>query len=236
MSAAPRSALGLLGGVFKEHGRFWGALYIVHQLLARATGGRVRLVPYAFVAQPIGPTAFASLRDDPKTAVRQVGPQDVLTERFPRPQAVNGSRWRSGAECYAVQVEGTFAGHLWLSRGFHSEDEVRCDYRLGQATVWDFDVYIAPAYRLGRTMARLWKGVNVALAEQRVAWTLSRISLFNRASLNAHQRLGAVRLSTAVFLVAGRLQLAFFTRSPFVHVSVRDGQRPVVDLRAPEPL
>lgn len=229
-----RPALGPLWGVFKEHGRFWGTLYLAHRLLARVTGGRVRLVPYALVAQPIGPAAFASLRDDPKTAVRWVGPQDALAERFPRPAAVNGSRWQGGAECYAVQVGGAFAGHLWLSRGLHSEDEVRCDYRLGPATVWDFDVYIAPAFRLGRTMARLWKGVNAALADQRVRWTLSRISLFNAASLKAHQRLGAVRLATAVFLVAGRLQLAFFTCAPFVHVSLRAGQRPAVELRAPE--
>jgi hypothetical protein len=92
--------------------------------------------------------------------------------------------------------------------------------------VWDFDVYVAPEFRLGRLFARLWDFTNSELRAQGFRWTISRISAFNPESLAAHSRLGARRLGSAMFLVAGPLQVSFASLPPYVHVGWHDQMRP----------
>jgi hypothetical protein len=214
----------------------WGLTlaYALHRLLQAAGIGRV--VPYAFVAQPVGAGAYAQLRDDPKTLVRHAAPGDPLEASFPRPREVNRARWASGARCHVCTVGGEFAGTIWIQRQRYEEDEVRCDYVIAQPDrcVWDFDVVVAPKYRLGRTMGRLWKAVDAELARDGVRWTLSRISLFNPASLRSHTRLGAVPVGWASFLVIGPMQLAISSAAPRVHVSLRGGTRPSYLIHAPQ--
>jgi hypothetical protein len=53
--------------------------------------------------------------------------------------------------------------------------------------VWDFDVYVVPAYRLGYTFLKLWDTANAHLRSLGVRWTLSRISAFNAGSLSSQQ-------------------------------------------------
>ena len=211
-----------LRALVSELGAPLAVLYAIHIALGRISGGRARLVPYAFTAQPIGHAEGVAVRADPGTVIRLASNDDPMVAAFPRPPDVLAIRYRRGAQCYAAIVKGRFAGHIWIRRDHYDEDEVRCRYVLAAPhnSVWDFDVYVVPEYRLGRTLARLWQAVDAALAEQGVQWTFSRISLFNPASLKAHARLGAVRVSSAVFVVLGRLQLGFFSRAPFVNVSV----------------
>jgi len=101
--------------------------------------------------------------------------------------------------------------------------------------VWDFDVFVVPRYRLGRTMARLWKAVDADLSAQGVQWSFSRISLFNAESMNSHARLGAVAVGHAIFLVAGKLQLSFSGQAPFFRLGWSQKHRPVFTLRPPRP-
>ena len=133
-------------------------------------------------------------------------------------------------------MKGSFGGYIWISRGQHAEDEVRCRYILAspERSAWDFDVYVEPRLRLGRTLARLWWHVDQALAGEGVRWCFSRISLFNSGSLAAHQRLGAVRLGTAVFLVLGPAQLAVLSVAPFVHASWGNSPGPQIRLAPPD--
>ncbi len=167
-------------------------LYRAHRVLQKLSGGRASLHVYLFCAQPVGSLALASLRDDPQTRVVPIGPGEPLLSYFPRPQTVLAQRFVAGATCYAVLVKEQFAGQIWLASGHYDEDEVRCRYVLPDATtVWDFDVYIAPAFRATRAMARLWKGVDAVLQSRGVAWSCSRISLFNPGSVQTHERLGA---------------------------------------------
>jgi hypothetical protein len=219
-----------------EFGRAVASLYVLHRVLEKLSGGRARIVAYALYAQPIGREQFAKVRDDAGTVVEPALPHSPLLAQFPRPPAVIGQRFASGAACYAATVKGQFAGHVWISRERHDEDEVRCEYVLAAAerSAWDFDVYVEPRFRLGRTMGRLWKAVDAALSAQGVQWSFSRISLFNRASIGAHERLGAMRVGHALFLVVGPLQCAWLPAAPFVHLSISDRRRPSIMLQPPD--
>ncbi|MBX3638144.1 MAG: hypothetical protein KF683_22460 [Rubrivivax sp.] len=211
-------------------------LYAVAYALARLSRGWARIVPYAFVAQPIGSPALAAVRDDANTAIRLASPSDAaLASEFPRPAAAIRQRFESGARCHVAHVKGRFAGYIWTRRGGYDEDEVRCRYQLADpaSTVWDFDVYVDPAFRLGRTLARLWKAVDRDLHREGIRWSVSRISLFNPGSLAAHKRLGAQHLSTGVFILFGRLQLSLFSCRPFIHLGLRSPARPTLVLRVP---
>lgn len=219
----------------KEFGAAVFALYAMHRLATRLSGGWLRVVPYALVAQPVGSKELAGVRDDPATVVQAMGAEVAPVEQMPRPADIIAARFVAGHECHVAQVKGSFAGMIWIARARYDEDEVRCVYRLADPStcVWDFDVYVAPAYRLGRTMARLWKAVDAGLAAQGVRWTFSRISLFNPASLSSHARLGTVRVGTSVFFCAGATQLCLSSLAPHVHLSLTRHSAPTLTLRSP---
>ncbi|WP_326540128.1 hypothetical protein [Pseudorhodoferax sp.] len=211
------------------------ALHLLHRALGRLTRRRWRIVPYRFFAQPLGAPGGAVLRDDPRTVIRQVGAGDPLVAAFPRPGAVNARRFAAGHRCHAAVVNGEFAGHIWTAASGYEEDEVRCRYEFARPArgCWDFDVYVAPKWRLGRTMARLWQAVDRNRAGEGVAWSFSRISMFNAESLGAHARLGARPVGWAIFLVAGSWQWAVTSGSPRLHFCASHERRPVLTL--PEP-
>lgn len=216
-------------------GRLDGSLYLCSRLMERLSGGRVRLVKYHIVAQPVGAGAFSGVRPDAATLISQVGPDSPLLAMFPRPQAIIRQRFAYGAECLVAEVKGSFAGYLWLARAAYDEDEVRCRFDLADParSVWDFDVYVEPRYRLGRTMARLWQAADERLAAQGVVWTFSRISAFNAESLSAHGRLGIVKCHSLIFVVLGRLQLSLLPQWPFLHMSISDLSPPRIRLALP---
>lgn len=212
-------------------------LYLVHRALQKVSGGRAGLQVYLFCAQPTAQAGLSRLRADPNTAVVPVAPGSPLLAAFPRPVAIIAQRFALGATCYAALVKERFAGYLWLARGAYDEDEVRCRYVLASpgSSVWDFDVYVEPDFRAGRTMARLWKDASARLSEQGVGWSFSRISLFNPASIQSHERLGALYVATGAFAVLGSVQLGLFSTRPYVHLGWRRDHRPVLALNVPSP-
>ncbi len=236
-----RGAWTTLREMAADGGRGTAALYILHRFLQGLHIGRV--VPYMLVAQPIGAGngAYAALRPDPGTAVAPLQPGDALAGELPRPGPVNQARWRAGAVCHACTVKGRLAGTIWIQRNHYDEDEVRCRYRLASPadSVWDFDVYLAPPFRLGRTMARMWQAVDAELAGQGVRWSFSRISRFNGASLRSHARLGAVGVGNVLFIVLGPLQLAWLPGRLWPRLDRADAHpgagAPVLDLHRPGP-
>jgi hypothetical protein len=223
------------GLVAEQGGAGAALLYVVHRMLQRLSGGRVAIVPYWLMAQPIGAGAFGRLAGDPHTVVRPVSADDPVTAAFPRPREVVAQRFASGAECHVVWVRGQFAGHIWIARGRFAEDEVRCVFEIADPAtgVWDFDVYLEPRLRFGRTMGRLWMAVDEALAATGVRWSFSRINGFNSASLRAHERLGARAVGRAVFLCVGRRQLAWVRGGTGRGAGWRFELAPKVTLRPP---
>jgi GNAT superfamily N-acetyltransferase len=211
-------------------------LYALHRVLGKLSGGRAGVVSYLLVAQPLGRPGTARLRPDPACEVARATERDAISQAFPRPATVNQQRWRDGAVCYAARVKGRFAGTIWIQRERYAEDEVRCDFVLAQPaeSCWDFDVYVDPDFRLGRTMARMWQHVEDELVKQGVRWSFSRISRFNAASLKSHARLGARAVGSATFLVLGGWQFALMGRSGW-RISGPGGRRPTLVLHPPDP-
>ncbi len=218
----------------KELGATNAILYYVGETLARLSGRRMSLRRYLIVAQPV-PDGLLIKRADPATAIRQIRPADPDAAAFPRPAEVIRARYAAGHTCLQITIDGAFAGFLWLAFGAYEEDEVRCRYQLDDYSrlAWDFDVYVEPRYRLGRSFARLWDAANDHLRKQGIDWSISRISAFNAASLAAHARLGTVPLGYATFLCIGPLQLAFLPQQPVPRVSWNNASRPTLILRGP---
>lgn len=219
-----------------EHGSARVALlYALHRVLQKLSGGRAAIVPYLLVAQPVGNPVLAEVRADAGTVVERIGPGHALLAAFPRPPAVIAQRFADGAECHVATVKGQFAGHIWIARQRYVEDEVRCVYEIAEPAtgVWDYDVYVEPRLRLGRTMGRLWKAVDERLAAEGVRWSFSRINRFNAGSVKSHQRLGAVTTGRVVFLVLGPVQLALGRCIGFVQVSLNGASIPHLQLTPP---
>jgi hypothetical protein len=222
-------------GPLAEFGLLDGSLYLLHRAAHAVSGGRASVVAYGIYAQPIGMGVYATVRDDTLTQVVEVPAEDALVHAFPRPADVIAMRYAHGAHCYAALVKEHFAGYIWVSRAIHDEDEVRTRYVLvdSASCAWDFDVYVEPDRRLGRTLGRLWKSVDERLAAQGVRWSFSRISRFNAPSISAHQRLGARKVGSATFMVCGALQLMVASLRPWLHLSLRERSRPALRLRPP---
>jgi hypothetical protein len=213
-----------------------GSLWATGRILSIASANRCRLYRYYFVAQPVPSTRLAPEHGPTGIVLRKIEPGDPLVMQFPRPQSVIAERYRMGAVCLAAEKQGRFIGFIWLKQIEYPEDEVRCNYVLEPPGVsaWDFDVYIDPDFRFGRTFVRLWDFANAWLRGSGCHWSLSRISAFNSQSIAAHDRLGTRRIGSAIFLRFGRRsQLALLDRAPFVHVSWRDAHAPTVHLTAP---
>ena len=202
------------------------------RLLARVPGGHCALHRYQFVAQAVAPGSLCRGRGQaitvapcPDYAALPPGPE--------RPPAVLRERYRQGAQCLVArqvrqesqpQQQADMQGWLWLLRHGCQEDEVRARYVLASPDAsWDLDVWVHPAQRGGLVFPRLWEEANRVLHAQGVRWSCSRISRFNRASLNAHARLGTHALGTATFLRCGRWQWMAASLPPYLHLSRRPG-------------
>lgn len=226
--------LAKLREAFRQFGAFDGSLYLVHRALERTTGGRAGIHRYYLVAQPVPDTS--ALRNGANGSVCILPPDDPLRTEFPRPAHVIAKRYHDGNLCFGARVSQRFAGFLWIARESYDEDEVRCLYHLADpaSSVWDYDVYVEPQFRLGRTFARLWDAANRHLAADGVRWTFSRISGFNPVSLQVHSKLGVRRLFGVTFLRAGTVQLTLAGAPPFVHLSLSPRSRPTLKLSPPE--
>lgn len=205
------------------------AWYAASRVLDAATNGRVRIVKYRFVAQPVPDSPAASPeRGKGGVELRWLRADDPLVAQMPRPPAVIARRFSDGARCLAAVKSERLIGFLWYQENGYLEDEVRCRYRFNAATtVWDFDVYIDPEFRLGRLFSRLWSTAHRELRARGYCWTISRISAFNAASLSAHARMGARTIGSATFIAIGPLQVSFATVAPRFYLSWRADRYPL---------
>jgi GNAT superfamily N-acetyltransferase len=212
-----------------------GLLYLLARGLERGSRGKLRLIKYFLVAQPVPPQRVLAVSGRNTLEIARTHPSDPIVASFPRPPAVIERRFADGGLCFTAIKGGEFVGFLWLHDHPYEEDEVRCLFRPypQDQAVWDYDVYVEPRYRAGRAFARLWDGAYDFLRARRIRWTLSRISAFNPGSLAAHQRMGARRVASAIFLIIGDVQVASVTVGPFLHVSWNERSRPEVLIKVP---
>ena len=204
------------------------SLYILNKFLIMISKGSLRLDKYYFVAQPIANTSLLPAGRGKNIVVRMIDGQDGIVKQFPRSAAVIQTRFEQGAKCLAAFKEAQLIGFLWILIGGYQEDTVRARYiplPAGQVA-WDFDVYVAPEFRLSLTFARLWDEANRTLTKTGIRWTCSRISAFNVGSLKIHARLGTVPLGSAVFFCVGRWQITVASIRPYIHLSTQPGSFP----------
>jgi len=222
---------------FSRHLRALGwraaLVHVVARLISGCSAGRARLVPYYLVAQPVGDRPASSSQRESRITFLELNAGSSLLAQAPRPAHVIQQRLSSGAHCFAASQDDALLGFVWIKEGEYLEDEVRCRYVLRSASassVWDFDVYVAPQYRFGRLFGRLWDFVNAQLHSRGHQWSFSRISLFNPASLAAHERLGARRYGFFAFLIIGRVQISFGSVPPHFHLSLGEDSYPTLVL------
>jgi GNAT superfamily N-acetyltransferase len=227
----------MMAGVFDRLAHLgWldGPLYLISRVLERFSGGRVRLIRYLFFAQPVAPEPLTPRKGPSKTVFRKATAGDPVLASIPRPPEVLARRFSAGAHCFVATRDERVAGFIWIQESEYHEDEVRCLFRLCAADLaWDYDVFVAPEFRLSRLFVQLWETTNVFLRARGYRWTASRISAFNRESLAAHRRLGVKPIGSALFLVCGSWQLSVFDRSPFVHLSFHAASFPRLSLYSP---
>lgn len=211
--------------------RIDGLIYLFAKALRRLSGGRARVVRYHFFAQPVPREPKTHARPSLKSTVRQISADDPVIAAFPRSAAVIARRFQSGATCFVAEHDGRFTGYLWLAKGAFEEDEVRCRYEFvpSQICAWDFDVFVEPEYRIGRTFARLWDAANAYLSQEGVLWSFSRITPLNLSSIAAHQRLGLEKLCSATFICFGSTQVSFVPKTHKIPVL----RHPTIALTAP---
>lgn len=214
--------------MLQQWGWFNLGLFMLNRFLVMISRGGLKLDRYYLVAQPVAETSLLPPGRGRKIQVRLIQDQNGIAQQGPRPTAVIQARFEQGAKCLAAFQEDQFIGFLWLLMGGYQEDEVRARYvplPAGQAA-WDFDVYVAPDYRLGFTFPRLWDEANRVLNKNGIRWTCSRISALNVGSLGAHARLGTVSLGSAIFVCVGGWQITVASIPPYFHLSTHPGSFP----------
>jgi len=194
----------------------WG-VYAVSTVLERLSKRRIRLLALRFYVQPVASERLVSPRpaNDPiRVAPLPEGAFDARA--FERPRQAIEDRYRDGSNCIGAVREGELVGFMWLQHGILRERLVRCRMHAMPAdrVAWDYDFEIHPRYRLGRLFGRLWDCAFEILREQEVRATVSWVRLGNRASEQAHARLGARRIGWAFFVTVFGWQLMLSSLRP----------------------
>ncbi len=233
-----RSNLGNLVSSLKrltrEIGWFDAFLYSIRRLLGFLSPG-IKLYHYQFVAQPISDKQIFPARGSAFT-IRRIDKMEYQAEWFPRPIAVIHQRYLQGAHCIVAFHGENAIGCLWYIIGPYLEDEVRSQFitQPESSTAWDFDVYIHPKYRLGRTFLYLWSAAWKQLEEKGIRWTMSRIDRFNPGSLRSHEKLGARKIGSAIYIVFLDKQLTLSNIPPYMHFSRNKGSIPRLHMKSPK--
>ncbi len=197
-----------LSEIVRTHGWRNGLLYGLARLLNRSGMGRLHY--YLLYAQPLREQPRLPARRGATIAVRPLEAGAAELAALPRPTEVISERFQQDAQCLAAYVKDEFAGCAWYVSDVYHEDEVCCDFdfRAAPDCIWDFDVYVAPAYRNGIVFMRLWDELDQRAFTAGKRYSLSRISAFNQHSIASHERLGARRIGWAAFLGLGPAQLS----------------------------
>ena len=206
---------------WREQGAAALAFRALAAVVGRASFGRLRLVWYVLVAQPVRTDWRLPARLGRKLVVQRFDTDDPLLHQAPRPDGVLAARFAQQSVCFAAHKDGQLLGFLWLCPRQYLEDDVRALFVLpaSGAAWWDYDVWVAPEARNGIVFMKLWQAAHEYLAVRGARWTMSRIVRLNPASLAAHGRAGARGVGHAWFACGRRWQLAVGVRPGLLHFS-----------------
>lgn len=218
-----------------QFGGLDAALYILDRLFARLPLP-IRLTKFYVVAQPVSEKPlFPEHRA--KHIVCELIPELAVDRKehpCPRPVSVIAARYLQSAACIGAYANGAFAGCLWLVKERYEEDVVRCTFLLpSKNSIWDFDAYVDPEYRMSPVFLKLWNHAYQVMREENIQWSISRISAFNAESRKVHGRMGAIDIAAITFIRIASWQLTFSGSKPYLHVSLSDKSIPVFEVAPP---
>lgn len=217
--------------LIKELGTINASLYLFN-LFFKTLNIPVVCIKYYFVSQEFHYKPLLPRNRGENLIVKELPISYQNHHPCPRPQSVIRDRYQQGASCLAVYKQEEFAGCFWYIKKKYHEDEVRCIFDLlDDNSVWDFDVYVAPKYRLSPVFLKLWDNASKKLLAEGYQHSISRISAFNSMSLSSHKRMGAKTLGWAVFLCIGFVQITISNLFPFIHLSLNIESFPVFKLK-----
>jgi hypothetical protein len=210
-----------LHGLVRELGPGAAFFYGCDRLLRRLHP-RFGIYYYRFVAQALAAQPRLPAHRGQAFTFRLLTAVEPVLDSLDRPCVVLHERFKQGAQCLLATQKQVLVGCIWFARAAYAEDEVRVDYVLpGEDCVWDFDVYVAPAQRLGYLFAKQWDAFDALLKPQGVRYTVSRINGFNQRSLASHRSLGALDCGRALFISLGPWQAMVSDRRPYVALGGR---------------
>ncbi|MBK8689395.1 MAG: N-acetyltransferase [Betaproteobacteria bacterium] len=221
-----------IAGPFREFGAVAGFLYSIDRVLS-AVSPRMRLHVYELMVQPITDKPLLPRQFKQSLEMRQILPGDAELGAMPVRPEVMAARIEQNATCLGAFKNGKMIGYMWFCDRSYDEDEVRCTYLLGHPdeSVFDFDFYLYPEYRMGLGFVGIWNGANEFLTRRGVRYTFSRLTRFNLASRRAHRHLGWKLVGRAIFLQLWQLEVMFATIRPYVDVSLAKESRVRLVLR-----
>jgi hypothetical protein len=218
-----------------QFGKFDSALYILDRLFARLPFP-LRLTKFYLVAQPVSSKPLFPEHRAKHISVKLIveEPKNPQAHPCPRPEPVIAARYLQSAICIGAYAHADFAGCLWLVKGQYEEDVVRCTFVLPATnSIWDFDAYVDPQYRMSPVFLKLWNHAYYLMREENIAWSISRISAFNTDSRKVHRRMGAVDVASITFISIGSWQITLSGSKPYVHLSLSHRSIPVFDVLPP---
>jgi hypothetical protein len=215
-------------------GWFTRALYLVAVALSRFCPV-LSIGKYYVVAQPVTTQRLLPERRGKSIVVERLDVDHPRIAHLPRPRDEIARRFSGGAQCFLATKDNELIGHLWVTRSAYREPVHRAEFlpQPGDATAWDFDMWISENERIGLAFSRLWDECNAYLHQQGVRWTFSRVSAFNAASLKAHVRLGMRVVHSLFYVGVGPAELMIASVAPFATVSFSRRTFPVIAIAAP---
>lgn len=211
-----------------------GTLYAIDRVLGKLSP-HLGLFVYELMAQPVAAKPLLPAGRTRDLAFIEIVRSDQAIALMPVRPEIMASRFEQGARCLGVYRKGMLVGYIWLCFGRYDEDEVRCTYELAapECSVFDFDLYVFPEYRMGTAFLAVWHAANEFLHQRGVQFTFSRMTRFNLASRRSHVRLGARCVGRALFLRAWSAELMLATVYPHVALTWAPAQRARLRLAPP---
>ena len=186
---------------------------------------------YHFYNQPLLSNSTSAKKKNSAFEFKTFDDYSEILAQLPRPLENIKSRFQQDVKCLVGIKDEKLVSCVWFAKSSFIEDEVRCTYLLPDNAVWDFDVYVIPEYRVGRLFMRTWQKAEQELNALEYYNSFSRISAFNKNSVISHEKLGAKRHSSAIFIVIGKFQLMVSSSSPFINFSFSSQDYPKINFR-----
>jgi len=192
-----------------------GSVYLLDQAMQRVLPNS-GIFFYDWMVQPITDKRLLPEKRASKYTHEIIKTDHALFKEMPIQPEIIQDRLKQQAECVALFKDGVLVGFIWFTFGTYIEDEVRLNFLLEpkDQSVFDFNLYIFPKYRLGHVFAATWDVANRYLYDRGFRYSYSRITHLKRNSISSHSKLGAYKVGASLTLKLGGLELTV-VRRPF---------------------